>query len=102
MGINFNLSNYNKKKFVDIFFYFGLKKNKLNFFFNTFILGFKNEYSIIHPEVLIEQSKRIFLFCYNLILTNGFFLFLNFNRLLIKNYVHFLVFRSLEVIIHSK
>lgn len=102
MGVNFNLFKIDKKKFVDVYFFYSLKKNKINVFFNTFILGFKNNFSIIYPEILVEQSKRIFLFCFNLIMNQGFFLFTNFNKLFLKNYIFFLACRSLQTIIHTK
>lgn len=102
MGINSNLSSYNKKKFTNVHFYFGLKKNKINVFFNMFILGFKDKLAIIYPEIIITQCKRIFLFCYNLILNNGLLIFLNFNISLVNKYIFILVCRSLQGIISMK
>lgn len=98
MGIIFKKSFYNKKTFVDVQSQFCSKKNKFNHCFNTFVLGFKNDFSIINLEFFIEQSKRIFLFLLNFISLSTKFLFINLN-FSFKNFLSFLSYRCLEPMI---
>lgn len=101
MGITFKEKNYSKKTFVEIQGHFGVKKSKLNYSLNMFILGFKYDFSIINSEFFIEQSKRIFLFCFSFIEKTNKFLFVN-SSLFSKEFLSFLVYRSLESIITQK
>lgn len=99
--MRFNQLHYNKKTFILTHSYFGCKKSKLNFSLNTFILGFNDNFSIINPELFIEHSKRIFLFCFNFILNQSHFFFIHLNYY-VKRYSFFMVLRCLESVLLKK
>lgn len=76
MGV-ISIKNAKVTTFLNVQGHWGHKKENSLQTLNSFFLGTRNNFYVFNPENYIELSKRLYFFCFNVIMLGGSILFIN-------------------------